>query len=1048
MKLKRISSILIFGLSLISLSSCDLFTNSAKTNTNSETTTTNIVNTTDGNVPTNSNNNDNTSPTNNTSSETTYCTVSFVSNCNTNVNSQQVLKGKTASNVTNITKDADSENTYTFAGWYSDSNFNNLFDFNTPINDNLILYAKWNANPITYDFKIISSIDNKELYTTKVNSGKTINEPSLNAINGYTLIDFYTDNTYNEKYNFNNKITGNTTIYAYYVSTASINSNLTILSYNGYAEGAYIEFGKITGLENVSDYKVYYKGPGNSDYVKINDNLIRITNSKIRADIVGLSEDTYSIKVVAGTQTEIRTVEVTKDDRSGYAHFNNTNGVGAYNDDGTLKANAVVVYVTDSNKNDVTATINGKTYTGLVNIIKNANKSYPLDIRVIGDIKTCQFNKKSFSSTPKTYTLIKEQAAALGGNFASYSADAIIENKWNSYSDDIANGITQLNGLSGGVSYSTSGVHCATNDKTSSEYYTKAFDTGWNMCNVSSKENITIEGIGEDAGIFQWGFSFGSCKNIEVKNLRFHNYTEDAVGIEGGSNFWLHNNTFDIGVNNWDFSDELDKGDGDGATDFKKASNLTISYCRYNNTHKTNLIGGDDKHQQWNVTLHHNYYNNCSSRLPLGRQANMHFYNNYYYHCNTCQDIRANAFILSEYNYFDSCSNPQKVTVTDTYTGTVIKSFNDYLTSCGSSAATKVTDRTTTLSGNCKPDGSTNYTNFDTNSSLFYYDSTNKCSDVEILTKVEDIPTFVSSRAGAGTLKNLVSESTSTTTYTVTFNTNGGSTIESQTIKSGKTINYVEPTKSGYIFSGWYTDTKFENAFDSLAKITDNLTLYAKWTEEITISFNSNNGSSVNDIKIAKGGSLDTLPTPTKDNYKFEGWYLDSGFNTKVTTSTTFSSSQTLYANWTEKTNNIVLTFNELTEGTISAATTVGDLTIVVGKTTKIAKYNTTIEDTTINKYVSFGGGGNYSTAAIQFSINSTSNITVYFAGNISSNVGRKVGLYNNNGLLETSTVESIGSATTDTSKIVSYTFENVETGNYAIASTNSSIEFYAIIIS
>ena len=1074
MKLKRISSLLILGISIMSLSSCNFLNINGNTSVNGDVQTSNDGNTaTSDNTPTSTTIEENTTPnsttveenttpttntsgnipttTNTTETTTTttevktYYTVSYVSNGGNIVSSVQVLKGATATNVTNMTMAADSENTYTFAGWCSDSSLNNLFDFSTPIEKDTILYAKWNPIPITYDFKILSSIDNNELYSSKVNSGKTITEPTLDSINGYTFIDFYTDNTYSTKYNFSNKITNNTIIYAYYVSTASVNANLTILSYSGYTEGAYIEFGKIEGLDNISDYKVYYKGPSDTDYIALNENLIRITNSKVRADILGLSEDTYSIKVVAGTQTEIRTVEVTKDDRSGYAHFNNT-GVGAYNDDGTLKANAVVVYVNDSNKNDVTATINGKTYTGLVNIIKKADKNYPLDIRVIGDIKTCQFNKKSFSSTPKTYTLIKEQAAALGGNFSSFSASDIISNGWNSYSDDIANGITELDGLSGGVSYSTSGVHCATSDTSSSEYYNKAFDTGWNMCSLSGKENITIEGVGTDAGIFQWGFTFSSCKNIEVKNLRFHNYTEDAVGIEGGSNFWLHNNTFDIGVNNWDFSDELDKSDGDGATDFKKASNLTISYCRYNHTHKTNLIGGSDSHKQYNVTLHHNFYNECSSRLPLGRQANMHMYNNYYYHCSTCQDIRANAFVLSEYNYFDKCSNPQKVTKTDTYTGTVIKSYNDYLTNCGSSAATVVTNRTDTLSGNCKPNGDTDYTNFDTNSSLFYYDS-NKCSKVDILTKVSDIPTFVSTHAGAGALNSLVTETT-TTTYTVIFNTNGGSTIQSQTIKSGKTISYVEPTKSGYIFSGWYTDSNLKNEFNTLTKITDNLTLYAKWTEEITISFNSNEGSTINDIKIAKGSSIDTLPTPTKDNYNFEGWYLDSGFNTKVTTSTTFNSSQTLYANWKEKGNNTVLTLNDFTEGTISSATTVGDLTIVVGKTTKINKYESTIEDTTITKYVSFSGGGSYSSAAIQFTTTSTANITVYFAGNVSSNVGRKVGLYNTDGLVDTSTVESIGSAASDSSKIVSYTFENIEAGSYSIASTNSSIEIYAIVIS
>ena len=306
---------------------------------------------------------------------------------------------------------------------------------------------------------------------------------------------------------------------------------------------------------------------------------------------------------------------------------------------------------------------------------------------------------------------------------------------------------------------------------------------------------------------------------------------------------------------------------------------------------------------------------------------------------------------------------------------------------------------------------------------------------------MEDIPTFVSSRAGAGALKNLISETTSTTTYTVTFNTNGGSTIESQTIKSGKTINYVEPTKSGYIFSGWYTDTKFENAFDSLTKITDNLTLYAKWTEEITISFNSNNGSSVNDIKIAKGSSLDTLPTPTKDNYKFEGWYLDSGFNTKVTTSTTFSSSQTLYANWIEKTNNIVLTFNDFETGEITQNTTISGMTVYIksGRQTTISEKTVTIDDISITKNLKLGGAGSYTELSLQITIDTKSNITVYYA----ADSGRYVNLINSNEEKTAATTLTTGSG-----NIVNYTFENIEAGTYSLASNNSSIFIYAIIIS
>ena len=129
-----------------------------------------------------------------------------------------------------------------------------------------------------------------------------------------------------------------------------------------------------------------------------------------------------------------------------------------------------------------------------------------------------------------------------------------------------------------------------------------------------------------------------------------------------------------------------------------------------------------------NVTIHHNYYKQVNSRLPLGRQANMHIYNNYYYKCNTAQDIRANAFVLSEGNYFEQTKYPHKVN------GATVKSYNDYFDNCGSSAATIVNSRIKTLSGSCKPDGSTNYTNFDIDSSKFYYDEERQVSDVSLLT--------------------------------------------------------------------------------------------------------------------------------------------------------------------------------------------------------------------------------------------------------------------------------------------------------------------------
>ena len=72
--------------------------------------------------------------------------------------------------------------------------------------------------------------------------------------------------------------------------------------------------------------------------------------------------------------------------------------------------------------------------------------------------------------------------------------------------------------------------------------------------------------------------------------------------------------------------------------------------------------------------------------------------------------------------------------------------------------------------------------------------------------------------------------STPTVTYSVTFNTNGGSSISVQTVETGKkAMEPVAPTKSGYLFDGWYSDENCTTAFNFAAAITKNTTLYAKW---------------------------------------------------------------------------------------------------------------------------------------------------------------------------------------------------------------------------
>ena len=166
---------------------------------------------------------------------------------------------------------------------------------------------------------------------------------------------------------------------------------------NGWQESAYIEWAPLKGANN---YKVYIKGGDIKEYKKLDDQLVRDYGTFGRADAVGLKAGAYSIKVVPVINnkedetkaSEATSLTVSNYDRQGYAHFKRTEGVGAYNNDGTLKAGAIVLYVTKNTAKTVKATLStGKStqeFTGLQAILsayqKNGVSLPPLDIRIIG----------------------------------------------------------------------------------------------------------------------------------------------------------------------------------------------------------------------------------------------------------------------------------------------------------------------------------------------------------------------------------------------------------------------------------------------------------------------------------------------------------------------------------------------------------------------------------------------------------------------------------------------------------------------------------------
>ena len=144
-----------------------------------------------------------------------------------------------------------------------------------------------------------------------------------------------------------------------------------------------------------------------------------------------------------------------------------------------------------------------------------------------------------------------------------------------------------------------------------------------------------------------------------------------------------------------------------------------------------------------------------------------------------------------------------------------------------------------------------------------------------------------------------------TRTYTVAFDSNGGSNVEAQNVRLGTTATRpADPTRTGYTFSGWYTARNGGTKYDFNQTVTGDITLYAHWTvNTYTLTFDANGGSTTETTrKVQYGNQYGTLPTPTRTGYTFSGWYTAKNGGSQATQTTTMGAANTtLYAHWTIK---------------------------------------------------------------------------------------------------------------------------------------------------
>lgn len=135
--------------------------------------------------------------------------------------------------------------------------------------------------------------------------------------------------------------------------------------------------------------------------------------------------------------------------------------------------------------------------------------------------------------------------------------------------------------------------------------------------------------------------------------------------------------------------------------------------------------------------------------------------------------------------------------------------------------------------------------------------------------------------------------------HTVTFNSNGGTSIDPQTVQDGLTVRRpADPVKNDYVFDGWYLDN---DQYDFNKPVTGDITLTAIYHRKpipqpntYTVRFDTGEGSKVDPQTIIEGKTVIRPADPSMDGYDFQGWLLDGkdyDWNTPITGDMTLTAS-------------------------------------------------------------------------------------------------------------------------------------------------------------
>ncbi|HEX6429407.1 MAG TPA: T9SS type A sorting domain-containing protein [Niastella sp.] len=453
-------------------------------------------------------------------------------------------------------------------------------------------------------------------------------------------------------------------------------AQVTIHEAVGWLESAFVKWAPVSGA---GSYNVYYTGVGVASQ-KIDNKLIRSYGSYFRADVLGLAAGSYTLKVVpvigGSENTALATVTQSL----------------------TVKPHVREGFAFSGNIVPGAYNANGTPKSGAKIIYITAGTANTVTCDVINDkgvavtitglLNILAARNKGYDKTPLIIRMIGLIKAAQVSNLQSGNYIAFIG------------------------------------------------------ANTTDRriENITFEGVGDDATAYGYGFFTKRSKSIEIRNVGIMLFGDDGVSMEAdNSNIWVHNCDIFYGAPGSD----ADQKKGDGSLDMKyNTTNITISFNHFWDSGKSTFAGGATESNPIFFTYHHNWFDHSDSRHPRLCWATTHVYNNYY-------DGNAGMGLLNteatsafvEANYFRNCPYPMMINMQGTnyeiwpngaQNGGMTKAYNNKIESARKIIyqterpddfdAYLVTTRNAQVPKTVKSrKGGNTYSNFDTDASMYSY---------------------------------------------------------------------------------------------------------------------------------------------------------------------------------------------------------------------------------------------------------------------------------------------------------------------------------------